>query len=138
MVGIEIIIGYFVTGIVWGSTNAFMEVGSKDGEHAAKNTNELKEGVKMFARITFLVPFLVNQGASVFNNFLVAKSDLSIAVPIVNCVTFMATFVTARLLVQREAAKLGRPQDAPSLLDNRFFAGSVLIMAGLYLCLNKE
>ena len=30
MVSIEIIAGYFITGIIWGSTNAFMEVGSKD------------------------------------------------------------------------------------------------------------
>jgi hypothetical protein len=50
----------------------------------------------------------------------------------------MATFVTARLLVQRQAARAGRPNDAPSLIDHRFFAGSILIMAGLYFCLNKE
>jgi len=144
MVGIELIMGYFITGIIWGSTNALMEIGSKDDEKKEKagdgkdGKNELSEGVKMFTRLAFLVPFLINQAASIFNNFLVAKSDLSIAVPIVNCVTFMATFITARLLVQRQAAKAGRPNDAPSLIDPRFFAGSVLIMAGLYLCLNKE
>ena len=36
-VGFEIIIGYFVTGIIWGSTNAFMEIGSKDEEEKEKN-----------------------------------------------------------------------------------------------------
>ena len=52
----------------------------------------------MFSNLGFLVPFLLNQGASIFNNFLVARSDLSIAVPAVNCVTFIVTFVTSRLL----------------------------------------
>ncbi len=28
----EIVLGYFVTGLIWGSTNAFMEVGSKEEE----------------------------------------------------------------------------------------------------------
>ena len=28
--GIEIILGYFATGTLWGVTNALMEVGSKD------------------------------------------------------------------------------------------------------------
>ena len=28
--GFEIILGYFVTGTLWGATNALMEVGSKD------------------------------------------------------------------------------------------------------------
>ena len=59
MVGIEIIIGYFITGIIWGSTNAFMERGSKT-EASEEKENELKEGVKMFAKLTFLIPFLVN------------------------------------------------------------------------------
>ena len=101
MVGIEIIAGYFVTGVIWGSTNAFMEIGSKDDEEAEKDQNQLKEGAKMFTKLAFLIPFLVNQSASIFNNFLVAKSDLSLAVPIVNCITFIATFVTARLIKQR-------------------------------------
>ena len=92
----------------------------------------------MFTKLAFLIPFLVNQSASVFNNFLVAKSDLSLAVPIVNCITFIATFVTARLIKQRQAANAGRPGEAPSLIDTRFLLGSVLIMGGLYLCLNKE
>ena len=49
MVGVDIIIGYFITGIIWGSTNAFMEVGSKEDEsEKTENKNELKEG-----KITF-------------------------------------------------------------------------------------
>ena len=60
MVGIELIAGYFITGIIWGSTNAFMEVGSKDEEEKENDSNQLTEGAKMFTKLAFLVPFLIN------------------------------------------------------------------------------
>ena len=135
--GIEIILGYFATGTLWGVTNALMEVGSKEESKDVKTKkkgkatddksggNVLTEGMKMFANLSFLLPFILNQLASVLNNFLVAKSDLSIAVPVVNCITFQVTFITMRLL------------KGTSLIDFRFLAGSLLIMTGLYLCLTK-
>jgi hypothetical protein len=89
----ELVLGYLFTGLVWGVTNAFMERGTKQKEQQ-QTSNEVTAGVKMFANLAFLVPFLLNQGASILNNFLVAKSDLSIAVPAVNCVTFLVTFIT--------------------------------------------
>ena len=65
MVGVDIIIGYFITGIIWGSTNAYMEIGSKDDEVAdekkkGEDNNELKKGAKMFVKLGFLIPFLIN------------------------------------------------------------------------------
>ena len=134
---LRIIFGYFVTGIIWGATNALMELGSKKDESKTtstelegtekKNTisSEVVEGVTMFTRMKFLLPFLLNQAASILNNFLVAKSDLSIAVPVVNCITFQVTFISRGLL------------KGTSLIDVKFFVGSVLIMLGLYLCLTK-
>ena len=141
MLGVDIIAGYFVVGIVWGATNAFMEIGAQDDEKAKAaaekdGQNELKEGVKMFTKLAFLVPFLINQTASILNNFLVAKSDLSLAVPIVNCITFIMTFITARLIKKYQARQQGKA--GPSLLDSKFFLGSLLIMAGLYFCINKD
>ena len=32
MVSSDLIFGYFATGIIWGATNAFMEVGTKEDE----------------------------------------------------------------------------------------------------------
>jgi hypothetical protein len=54
----DLIVGYLITGIVWGVTNAFMERGSKQKEQQA--ANEVTAGVKMFANLAFLVPFLLN------------------------------------------------------------------------------
>ena len=84
---IEIILGYFATGTLWGVTNALMEVGSKDDSTDAPpgkgskskekeaGGNVVVEGMKMFANLRFLLPFILNQLASVLNNFLVAKSS---------------------------------------------------------------
>ena len=148
-VSFELILGYFITGTIWGATNSFMEVGTKEisentqktkakgGKKNMSRENELIEGIKMFLKCGFLIPFLLNQTASIYNNFLQAKSDLSIAQPIVNCITFFATFITARLIQRHTATKAGKPEEALSLFDAWFFLGSLLIMAGLYLCLTK-
>ena len=117
----DLLVGYLVTGTVWGITNAYMEQGTKQ----SKDDKGVAAGVKMFANLGFLLPFLLNQAASIYNNFLVAKSDLSIAVPAVNCVTFIVTFITQRLLAGQ------------SLIDGKFFGGSCLVMAGMYLCMTK-
>jgi len=79
----------------------------------------------MFLNLGFLVPFLLNFGASILNNFLVAKSDLSTAVPAVNCVKFLVAFVTQRALKSQ------------SLIDAKFFAGTLLVVIGMYLCFTK-
>ena len=88
---LKLIVGYLITGMIWGITNAYMEIGSKT--KVEDSGNEVTAGMKMFVNLGFLIPFLLNQCASIFNNFLVAKSDLSIAVPAVNCVTFLVTFI---------------------------------------------
>ena len=60
-VSVEIIIGYFITGIIWGSTNALMEVGSKvKAKEEEEISNALCAGVKMFTNLAFLLPFLAN------------------------------------------------------------------------------
>ena len=79
----------------------------------------------LFANWRFLVPFGLNQLASVLNNFLIAGHNLSIAVPAVNCITFIVTFITQRLL------------KGESLVDYRFFGGVALIATGMYLCMSS-
>jgi hypothetical protein len=58
---LEIILGYLFTGLVWGVTNAFMEIGSKPNtDEKAKSINEVVAGAKMFSNLPFLIPFLLN------------------------------------------------------------------------------
>eukprot|EP00347_Sterkiella_histriomuscorum_P004132 403361632 len=131
--------GFLVVGILWGTTNAFMEKGTKDKEQAdakkqssgdkqqvnIKPTSVMGEVVNMFKNIGFLLPFIINQLASILNNFVLAASDLTIAVPAVNCITFIVTFITQKIL------------NKESLIDFKFFGGCLLIMFGMYFCLTK-
>ena len=80
----------------------------------------------MFTNMAFLGPFLVNQFASIMNNFVIANHDLSVTVPVVNCVTFITTFIVMRLLKDQ------------TLIDVKFFAGTAFIVAGLYFAMTPE
>ena len=130
---VQSILSFLLVGTLWGTTNAFMETGTaKQPEKKEKVPQKGGEGFidklfgdlgNLFANWRFLLPFGLNQLASLLNNFVVAGNDLSIAVPSVNCVTFIVTFITQRLLKKE------------SLVDIRFFVGVALIMAGMYLCL---
>ena len=48
--------------------------------------------------MNFLIPFILNQLGTVLNNFIVAAGDLSVASPIVNCITFIVTFIAQKYL----------------------------------------
>ncbi len=121
------ICSFVVVATLWGTTNAFMEVGTaKPLEKKKEESSSLLSGLgNLFANWRFLVPFGLNQLASVLNNFIIAGNDLSIAVPSVNCLTFIVTFITQRILKKE------------TLIDGRFFLGVVLISIGMYLCLDK-
>ena len=133
------LLSFLFVGTLWGTTNAFMESGTSEDKKKPKEEQAKKKDKgsssfisnlfgdlgNLFANWRFLLPFGLNQLASLLNNFVVAGNDLSIAVPSVNCITFIVTFITQRLLKKE------------SLVDIRFFGGVLLIMAGMYLCLTK-
>ena len=114
-----------------------MDLGSKkddseaESETETQSENHLQEGVSLFINPWFLIPFLVNQSASILNNFLVAKSDISIVVPTVNCITFIFTFIASKV-IKNYRSQVSLTKD---LVDLRFIVGTVLICAGLYLCM---
>ena len=94
---ISTILSFVLVGTLWGITNAFMESGTatKKEEKSEKKSESLFSGLgNLFSNWRFLVPFGLNQLASLLNNFVVAGNQLSIAVPSVNCITFIVTFIT--------------------------------------------
>ena len=53
--------GYILVGLIWGTTNALMEIGAKEKEeNEKKNKSALSETGSMFSNMKFLVPFLIN------------------------------------------------------------------------------
>jgi hypothetical protein len=111
-------------GIVWGVTNAFMEKGttSTDAETTKTDPGLLSKTKNIFTNWRFLLPFLLNQSASLANNFVIGASDITVVIPVVNCVTFIFTFITQQIM------------DGESIFNWRFIMGCLMIMAGIYLC----
>jgi len=90
-------------GAVWGFTNALMERNSKRQSDVFAN---LFSNLSSFG---FALAFIANQLMSVVNNFVIAGCgtdiflmliDVSIAVPSVNCLTFLFTFISEKWLKQ--------------------------------------
>ena len=96
MISIETALQMLAVGTVWGSSNAFMERGFEVTE---KDKSSDLDGTwprikRMFSNCAFVLPLIINWCASIWNNVLLASTDMTIAVPAVNCITFMTTFVT--------------------------------------------
>ena len=76
----------------------------------------------LFLNWQFWVPYGINQAGSLLYNYLLGSTDLSLASPICNSLTFVFTGITARAL--------GEPQP----FNWSFILGALLIVAGVTLC----
>jgi drug/metabolite transporter (DMT)-like permease len=112
-------LSYLAVSILWGCTNPFIK--------SAQSTESLTI-YSMFKKILTdyktLIPLLLNQSGSLLFYYLLAKEPISFAVPVVNSLTLFFTCITAYALGETlQSAKL-------------FILGSILIIAGIYLCLS--
>ena len=95
-------------GFIWGITNPFIKLAtSKDDNIKSLLTN-----------IHFLIPYLLNQLASIGYNFLLTFSDLHIIIPIVKTMDITTT-VLATSYLEKKSLKI------------KDFVGIVLITIGI-------
>lgn len=118
------VIYIIVVSTLWGGTNPFIRQASKclkDVKQQSSGFNNfITEIVHVFKNWKYSLPFLLNQSGSVFYNILVAKLDLSVAVPVVNSLTFLITIIVGMLLNE-------------PITKMKVF-GSVLVISGVSLC----
>lgn len=113
-----------VVSLLWGMSTPFLRKGS-EGIEKIRHKNFFKQ---WFAELWFLatrwkyaLPFLVNQSGSAFYIMTLASTDLSLAIPLTNSLTFV--FVT---LVGRYLGEEG---------DNVIsYIGMILVITGVTLC----
>uniref|UniRef100_A0A8D0ARV1 Transmembrane protein 234 n=1 Tax=Sander lucioperca TaxID=283035 RepID=A0A8D0ARV1_SANLU len=101
--------------VLWGCTNPFLKKGTEGIE------NLLAEVKFLFLNIKYLVPFLLNQSGSLVYYYTLSTTDLSLAVPVANSLTFLCTLLTGKLLGEEFGGK-------------QAVAGMLLTMAGITLC----
>ena len=99
----------------------------KDGDlYGDKST--LQESKQLFTSFRYLAAFVLNQLAGIVFNILVAVSDLSIASPVTNAISFIATYI-AQLYFK------GTEINHVNLF--KFYFGTFFIVVGMYLVINK-
>ncbi|XP_026134097.1 transmembrane protein 234-like [Carassius auratus] len=110
--------------IMWGGTNPFLKKGTEGIEGVQKDNTFLQflaEIKFLFLNIKYLFPFLLNQSGSFVFYFTLASTDLSLAVPMVNSLTFLFTLLMGKLLGEEVEGK-------------RAVLGMLLIMSGVTAC----
>ncbi|CAM4726181.1 unnamed protein product [Leuciscus chuanchicus] len=94
--------------ILWGGTNPFLKKGS-EGIEGVQRDNKLLQFLAeikfLFLNLKYLVPFLLNQSGSIVFYFTLASTDLSLAVPMVNSLTFLFTLLMGKLLGEEFGGK---------------------------------
>ncbi|XP_015204198.2 transmembrane protein 234 [Lepisosteus oculatus] len=124
MVSLAEVLCLCVVSVLWGGTNPFLKKGT-EGIERVKECNIVRQVVAeikfLFLNVQYLVPFLLNQSGSVVYYCTLATTDLSLAVPVTNSLTFLFTLLTGRFLGEELGGK-------------RAVFGMFLTMIGVTLC----
>uniref|UniRef100_A0A3B5LEJ4 Uncharacterized protein n=1 Tax=Xiphophorus couchianus TaxID=32473 RepID=A0A3B5LEJ4_9TELE len=118
------VLSLVLVSLLWGCTNPFLKKGS-EGIEKVTETNRvfqlLAEIKFLLLNIKYLVPFLINQSGSLVYFYTLSTTDLSLAVPVANSLTFLCTLLTGKLLGEEFGGK-------------RAVVGMFLTMTGVTLC----
>eukprot|EP00980_Cylindrotheca_fusiformis_P013783 scaffold3556_cov190-Cylindrotheca_fusiformis.AAC.18 len=117
-----------LVGALWGCTNPLMRKGSVEATADAthKKDSFLISSLKSFLKIKVWIPYALNQSGSIVFYVLLAKSDLSLAVPICNALALLFSFITSLIL--------GEPMQKPF----RSFLGATLVVVGVTICVSTQ
>ncbi|XP_058855690.1 transmembrane protein 234 [Acipenser ruthenus] len=124
MVSLFEVLCLVIVAVLWGGTNPFLKKGAEGIEEVKKGSVVLQflaEIRFLFLNYKYLVPFLLNQSGSVIYYLTLASTDLSLAVPVSNSLTFLFTLLTGKLLGEEIGGK-------------RVVFGMFLTMLGVTLC----
>ncbi|XP_025110588.1 transmembrane protein 234 homolog isoform X1 [Pomacea canaliculata] len=117
-----------VVAAMWGATNPLIKKGSKGVELIKEDSafsQFLAEFQFLFFNIKYLIPFLLNQMGSVLYYIMLSSTDLSLAVPLTNSLTFIFTSLSGRILGEK-------PESYETLL------GLFLVVCGVVLCVYSK
>jgi Putative transmembrane family 234 len=122
-----------LVGALWGCTNPLLRKGSLE-EKGAQNGDKNDEAdsndktwslLRSFLRFQVWLPYALNQSGSIVFYILLAKSDLSMAVPICNAFALVFTFATSWYLGEQ----MHKPVQT--------MLGTFLIMMGVTICVQS-
>ncbi|XP_041667915.1 transmembrane protein 234 [Cheilinus undulatus] len=124
MVTVGELLSLVLVSALWGCTNPLLKRGTEGIEHVTESSrvSQLLAEVKfLFLNLKYLVPFLLNQSGSLVYYYTLSTTELSLAVPVSNSLTFLCTLLTGKLLGEEFGGK-------------QAVAGMFLTTAGITLC----
>ncbi|KAI7899807.1 uncharacterized protein BX663DRAFT_519571 [Cokeromyces recurvatus] len=106
------LIGFILVAICWGSTNPFIKAGSAGLDKISNQYSQSGCFKKWFAEIKYLftkwqylLPLVLNLSGSVVYYYTLGKSNMSLAVPITNSLTFIFSLLTGLCLGEKIGGK---------------------------------
>ncbi|XP_049917197.1 transmembrane protein 234 [Epinephelus moara] len=124
MVTVVELLSLLLVSVLWGCTNPFLKRGAEGIEnvqHSNRVSQVLAEVKFLFLNLKYLVPFLLNQSGCLVYYYTLSTTELSLAVPVANSLTFLWTLLTGKFLGEEFGGK-------------QAVAGMFLTMAGITLC----
>ncbi|XP_013870723.1 transmembrane protein 234 [Austrofundulus limnaeus] len=125
MVTVVELFSLLLVSVLWGCTNPFLKKGSEGIEKVTKanRVSQLLAEIKfLLLNLKYQVPLLLNQSGSLVYYYTLSTTELSLAVPVANSLTFLFTLLTGKLLGEEFGGK-------------QAVAGMFLTMAGITLCI---
>ena len=99
-------VSFFIVSAVWGCTNPCLRYGNESTPTITNHNNVL---LNFFHQIIvtllnwkFSIPFLLNQSGSLLYVYLLGQAEISMAVPIINSLTFMNTFIASLIFGEKQ------------------------------------
>lgn len=116
---------FILVGLLWGATNPLIKRGSA-GIDTVTSSNKYKKfllEIKFLAtRWQYIVPFTLNQCGSVLFVWGLQDSDMTIAVPVANSLSFLFTAIMAIALGENKP-------------NRKILFGIVLVIIGISICI---
>ncbi|XP_069576532.1 transmembrane protein 234 [Brachyistius frenatus] len=124
MVTVGELLSLVLVSALWGCTNPLLKRGTEGIEHVTRTSRAsqlLAEAKFLLLNLKYLVPFLLNQSGSLVYYYTLSTTELSLAVPVANSLTFLFTLLTGKVLGEEFGGK-------------QAVVGMFLTMAGITLC----
>lgn len=122
-----------LVGAFWGCTNPLLRKGSSFVDQDKNQSRDessfvasIKASLTKFLQWRVWLPYACNQCGSLLYYYLLAKSDLSVAVPVCNALSLVFSCVTSYVLGER----VDQPLKA--------IVGSTLVMVGVAICMSSQ
>uniref|UniRef100_A0A8C6T8G7 Transmembrane protein 234 n=1 Tax=Neogobius melanostomus TaxID=47308 RepID=A0A8C6T8G7_9GOBI len=124
MVSLVELLSLVLVSALWGCTNPLLKRGTRGIETVSQGSRVvqlLAELKFLLLNLSYMVPFLLNQSGSLIYYYTLSTTELSLAVPVANSLTFLCTLITGKILGEEFGGK-------------RAVAGMFLTMTGITLC----